>query len=163
MIMKKIDDTGLLLAKFQGDLFEKSVEYLNCSSKYFVKKYMNSDIVKHIDYSSFLYESRDIYNVLDELKNETNLSVGKNKIPQNVMYWIGYLYRYWSYLYNVSSRFLFKVIKTEELVKLYEAYHSLDIEEAINRISESKGIRYFDDVDYQLSILRENTDFYKVK
>lgn len=154
--MRKIDDTGLMLAKFQGDLFEKSTEYLNCSSVYFVKKFMNSKLVKSIDDSAFINESKDIYLILDELQKETDLSVGKKKLPKSVMSWIGYLYRYWSYVYEVSSNYLFKIIKTEELSRLYEAYHSLDVEEAIKRISESKNIRYLGDKEYELSVLKQN-------
>ena len=55
------------------------------------------------------------------------------------MHWIGYMYRYWAYTYEQSSKHLFKYIKPEKLRALYFPYHSLDPAQAIDRILESKS------------------------
>lgn len=153
--MRNCDDLCLELSKYQGSLFELSFSYLKCSSKYFLKKFMHSNLAKRLDRPGFIFESLDIKTALDELKNETDLSKGYVKISPQILYWIGYLYRYWSYRYEVSSKFLFQSIQLDELVNLYDAYHSLDVEEAINRINESKKISYFSSLEDQLEILRK--------
>ena len=46
--MREFDHTGLLLAEYQGKLFEKSTE-LNCSSAVFFRRFLHSDYVKKMD------------------------------------------------------------------------------------------------------------------
>ena len=53
---------------------------------------------------------------------------------------MGYLYRYWAYIRECSSKSVYKIIKPEELRGLYLPYHSLDPLQAIERIMESKDI-----------------------
>ena len=50
------------------------------------------------------------------------------------------LYRYFSYTYNKSSKQVYKIVKPKELRKLYPAYHTLGVDQAIERILEAKGI-----------------------
>lgn len=153
--MKKIDDTGLLLAKYQAGLFEESVKELSCSSAYFYKKFAFSKLAKRMDRSAFILESLDIMGALEELKKESNYEVGHNKASPAIMAWIGYLTRYWSYTYEISTKQIYKYIKFDELCGLYEAYHSLDVEEAITRINEAHNISYLGDFDYKMDILKK--------
>ena len=46
--MRAFDHNGLLLAEFQGKLFEKSEE-LNCSSPIFIRRFLHSDLLKKLD------------------------------------------------------------------------------------------------------------------
>ena len=46
--MKKFDHNGLLLAEYQGKLFEKSVD-LDCSTAVFLRRFLHSDFVKKMD------------------------------------------------------------------------------------------------------------------
>ena len=46
--MKKFDHNGLLLAEYQGKLFEKSVD-LDCSTSVFLRRFLHSDFVKKMD------------------------------------------------------------------------------------------------------------------
>lgn len=155
--MKKIDETGLELCKYQAGLFEASISYFPCSSSYFLKQFMNSFLAKRMDSIGFLFESLDTYAALDELKKEKDLTKGTTKQSEPVMSWIGYLLRYWSYTYEVSSKWLFKFVKLNDFSKLYEAYHSLDVEEAISRISEAKNIKYASNMEDALYLLKTNS------
>lgn len=153
--MREIDDTGLLLAKYQSDLFEMTVKELSCSSAYFYKKFAFSKLVQRMDRKSFILESLDIMGAIEELKKESNYEVGHNKVNPAIMAWIGYLIRYWSYIYEISTKQIYKYIKFDELCELYEAYHSLDVEEAISRINEAHDIKYLGDPDYKKEILKK--------
>lgn len=137
---KEIDNIGLTLCDYQSDLFEKSVNYLSCSSIYFIKTFMNSKIAKRIDNPAFLLESVDVTALLNDLNNQHKLNRGKELYPTYVMKWIGYIYRFFSYTYNYSSKKVYEIVKPKELYALYEPYHSLDPKEAIERIIESKNI-----------------------
>lgn len=68
---------------------------------------------------------------------------------------MGYLYRYWAYTYEISSKHVYKQMKANELRKLYYPYHSLDPAQAIERILESKGIEEEDYIEKGVRILRE--------
>lgn len=46
--MKEFDHEGLILAEFQGKLFEKSYE-LNCSSPIFFRRFLHSELLKQLD------------------------------------------------------------------------------------------------------------------
>lgn len=46
--MKEFDHEGLILAEFQGKLFEKSYE-LNCSSPIFFRRFLHSELLKKLD------------------------------------------------------------------------------------------------------------------
>ncbi|MDD7282012.1 MAG: antitoxin, partial [Erysipelotrichaceae bacterium] len=67
-------------------------------------------------------------------------SYGKIKFSVNEMYWIGYIYRYLSYVYQIDSKNAYKIIKGTELRHLFFAYHSLDPMNAIDRILEAKSL-----------------------
>ena len=153
--MRKIDDTGILLAKYQADLFEKSITELPCSSAYFYKKFAYSKLAQRMDRKTFILESLDVNGAFEELKKESNYNVGCIKVSPAIMLWVGYLLRYWSYIYEISTKQIYKHIKLDELCKLYEAYHSLDIEEAIERINEAHNISYLGDANYKMDIMKK--------
>ena len=54
---------------------------------------------------------------------------------------MGYIYRYWAYTYEITTKEIYKIIKAKELRSLYFPYHSLDPKVAIERILESKNIK----------------------
>ena len=100
-------------------------------------------------------ESLDITSAIEELKNESNYEVGHIKVSPAIMAWIGYLIRYWAYIYEINTKQIYKNIKFDELCSLYEAYHSLDVEEAINRINEAHNIKYLGDSGYKEEALKK--------
>ena len=65
---------------------------------------------------------------------------GSVKYTHNEMYWMGYIYRYYTYTYQCSSVSVYKTIKPKELRGLFLPYHTLDPSQAIERILEAKGI-----------------------
>lgn len=135
--MRQFDSKGLELAKEQGRLFAQSITSFNGSSSSFAKTFMNSYSCEIID-RNFIFNIDDI---LFELNNKKLVNIGKNKIHYDVMYWIGYIYRCWSYVYEETSRNIYKNINCEDLAKLYEPYHSIDPLNAIERIRDAKNIR----------------------
>jgi len=153
--MRKMDSYGLNLCKFQAELFEQSLAETECSSKIFIRRFMLSELAKRMDKEGFLFDAVTISDALHELEMQFGVSeYGQIRFGKEELYWMGYIYRYWSYISGKSSKQLYKIVKPEELRKLYFPYHSLDSEQAIERIKESKGIIEEDEIKRGVEILR---------
>ena len=76
------------------------------------------------------------------------------------MYWIGYLYRYFSYTYELSSITVYKIVKPKEFRGLFLPYHILTPEQAIERILEAKGmmLNLEDEINRQFEIYKRIRD-----
>lgn len=140
--MRKIDYDGLLMCRIQGKIFEKSLIYLNCSSPVFIKKYMYSDDARCMDVFNFLNTSKSDIQVLEDIKDN---EFGKIKYTKDELYWIGYLYRYFCYTYELSSKYVFRKINGTTLKDLYYTYHTLDPANAIERIIDDYSINIHDE------------------
>ena len=155
--MKKMDSDGILLCELQGATFELSLEKIETSSLIFIRRFMNSDVVKLFDNGSILQTNLQPQDIIEYIEEEYHeLKYGKEKYTNNEMYWIGYLYRYFSYTYELSSYRVYKMVKPKELRNLYLPYHTLSVEQAIERILEAKNIQLeVDDIHKQLEIYKK--------
>ncbi len=135
--MRKMDSLGLKICSYQAVLFESSLENTDCSSKIFIRRFMNSNLAKRMDSDGFVFDSLDISDAIRELEEQYGVSsYGIEKFSIEEMHWIGYMYRYWAYISGKSSKQIYKIIKPEKMRKLYFPYHSLDPLQAIDRIME---------------------------
>lgn len=154
--MRKIDETGLKLCKIQAEVFEHSASREECSSLIFIRRFMNSQVAQRMDTGGFLFESCEIDQVFEEINTQFGKSFyGKEKYHESELYWIGYIYRYWSYTQQKTSKQLYRAVKPKELRSLYYPYHSLDPSQAIERIEEAKNIDDNDMIKKGVKILRD--------
>lgn len=140
--MKEIDEFDLIRCKYQADFFEYATDKMKANSASFIKAFANSTLAKLMDKEEFIFESLDIERAYEELIKEKSIRSTDKQYSAEVMSWIGYLLRYWSIYHNTSTQNIYKIIKPEELNRIYEAYHSLDVTEAIDRILDAKKINY---------------------
>lgn len=153
--MRTFDETGLKLSRMQAELFVLSASKLECSSPIFLRRFMLSKVAARMDRDGFLYESCTAAGILQEIEEEFGATnYGKEKYSTEELYWMGYLYRYWSYTYEKSSKQVYKLMKPKELRGLYYPYHSLDPAQAIERILESKNLGEEDLTQKGVEILR---------
>ena len=154
--MKKIDEEGLKLCALQADIFAESLETTQCSSPIFIRRFMNSQVAARMDHRGFLLEASDAVSILNEVEAQYGpTSYGKERFGREELYWLGYLYRYWAYTYEKSSKQVYKQMKAKELRKLYYPYHSLDPAQAIERILECNGSEEEDYTEKGVRVLRE--------
>jgi RimJ/RimL family protein N-acetyltransferase len=73
------------------------------------------------------------------------------------MYWVGYLYRYFCYTYDVSSKQAYKYLPLKYVASTFISYHSLDVSQAIERLLEAKKISFKEE-----DILRRGVDILRV-
>ena len=156
--MRKIDKEGKRLCDIQADLFEKSVSALEMSSEVFVRRFMNSKIAIELDNKAFLDDSKTINDIFKELDLQYGKTTyGSLKYNKDIMYWAGYLYRYFCYTYDLSSKQAYKYLPLKYVASTFVSYHSLDVSQAIERLHESKGISFKEE-----DILRKGVDILRV-
>lgn len=140
--MKIMDSIGLKMCHYQAGLFELSKDYTNCSSKIFIRRFMNSELAKRMDRTGVMFDALDKFDAIKEIEEQYGASnYGIEKFTSEELYWMGYMYRYWSYVNEISSKQIYKTMKPEQLKKMYYPYHSLDPLQAIERIKETIGVR----------------------
>lgn len=139
--MKKISKDGLLLCELQAETFEESIDKMDTSTEIFIRRFMKSKIAKQLDDESILERNIQAKDILDLINEEYGVSdYGSVKYNRNEIYWIGYLYRYFSFTYELSSVQVYKIVKPKELRGLFLPYHTMDPAQAIERILEGKGM-----------------------
>ncbi len=139
--MREINEDGLRLCEMQAEIFAGTKEAVKCSSAVFIRRFMLSEFAKRMDNESFLYENatpRDAYRAIE--KEFGKSTYGKERYTHAELYWMGYIYRYWCFVWQLESKKVYKTILPPALRKLYFPYHSLDPKSAIDRILESKGL-----------------------
>ena len=139
--MKKVNKDGLLLCELQATAFENSIDKMDSSSEIFIRRFMKSKVAKRLDNESVLNSNMLANDILQLLNEEYGVTdYGSVKYTHNEMYWIGYIYRYFAIICDLTSSQVYKIIKPKELRGLFLPYHTLDPSQAIERILEAKGI-----------------------
>lgn len=139
--MKALNRDAKIMIEMQAELFEKSVDKVNTSSEVFVRRFMNSNVAREFDSTAILDDTKSCKAIFEEIEEEYGeSSYGSVKYNKDVMYWCGYLYRYFSYVYELSSKQAYKYLPLKYVSSTYVSYHTLDVGAAIERLLEAKGI-----------------------
>ncbi len=139
--MKKISKDGLLLCELQAETFENSIDKIESSSEIFIRRFMKSEIAKRFDNESVLESNIQANDVLELVIEQYGASdYGSVKYTRNEIYWIGYIYRYFAFTYELTSARVYKIVKPKELRGVFLPYHTMDPAQAVERILEAKGI-----------------------
>ena len=129
------------MCTLQAETFEKSVEKMDTSSEIFIRRFMKSKIAKRFDNESILESNIQANDILELIDEEYGISnYGSVKYTRNEMFWIGYIYRYFAFTYNMTSAQIYKIVKPKELRDLFLPYHTMDPAQVIERILEAKGM-----------------------
>lgn len=135
-----------MLCELQAKTFEMSIDATEVSSEIFIRRFMNSQISKSIDSCEILQTNMHAKDILERIEEQYGKSnYGSKRYTKNELYWIGYIYRYFSYTYEKSSVQIYKIVKPKELRALFLPYHTLDPSQAIERILEAKNLFIVDD------------------
>ena len=122
--MREFDHDGLLLAEYQGKLFEKSTE-LKCSTAVFMRRFLHSDLLKQLDAYDLSLLSLDVLEGINSIQQQFGDSdYGKIKYSASAMFWIGYMYRYIAYTREVSTKFVMKLFPYKQMNDVYYSFHT---------------------------------------
>ncbi len=157
--MRKFDHNGLLLAEYQGKLFEKSEE-MNCSSPIFIRRFQHSNLLKSLDNDTSLS-----FNVNEGIQSITDqfgdTSYGKEKYSKASLFWIGYMYRYIAYTREQTTNYIIHLFNHKQMNDVYYTYHTQDpewcIESLLNLNNISENI--FDNNSRLKSIIKEKRNY----
>ena len=134
--MKEFDHTGLLLAEYQGKLFEKSTE-LDCSTGIFLRRFLHSDLLEKLDTNQPSLVSLDVNDGINSILEQFgNTDYGKEKYSGSSMFWMGYMYRYISYTREIRTRFLMELLDYRQMNDVYYSFHTQDPEWCIQSLLE---------------------------
>lgn len=138
--MREFDHNGLLLAEYQGKIFEKSSD-LNCSSGIFIRRFLHSDLLMKLDTNNpsalSLDTNEGIKSILEQFGDS---DYGKLKYSKSALFWIGYIYRYISYTREKSTRFLFKIFDYKQLNEVYYSFHTQGPEWCVQNLLELNSL-----------------------
>ena len=130
--MRELDRNGLLLAEYQGKLFEKSQE-LNCSSPIFIRRFLHSDLLNKLDNGKSI--SFDINEGIQSILEQFgDTSYGKEKYSKAALFWIGYMYRYIAYTREQETSYIMKLFAYKQMNAVYYSYHTQDPEWCIKSL-----------------------------
>ena len=138
--MKQFDHNGLLLAEYQGKLFEKSTE-LDCSTGIFIRRFLHSDLLKKLDKNNTASLSLDVDEGIRAITEQFGWSdYGKTKYSKSALFWIGYMYRYISYTREMSTGYISKTFHYKQMNDVYYAFHTQDPEWCVRSLLELNGL-----------------------
>lgn len=137
-----MDSIRLKLCDIQGRMFERSTAY---ASEDFIRDFMNSEVAEHLDspYNKLQWMGEEY--LMDELKDEKKLDTDGEKYSPEVLYWIGYLYRYWACTRGEKSKRIYRQAPAKTMKRNYMAFHTFDPEVAIDDLIEIHQQRQKDD------------------
>ena len=134
--MREFDHNGLLLAEYQGKLFEKSGE-LNCSTGVFIRRFLHSDLLKKLDTNDPAAVSLDVNEGINDILGQFGeTDYGKKKFSRSALFWMGYIYRYIAYTREESTKYIIKMFDYRQINDLFLPYHTQDPEWCVQNLLE---------------------------
>ena len=127
----------LKLCDIQGRLFELSAEK-KYNSTAFIKAFMTSETAKALDseYNRMQWAGEEY--LLEEVVADAGdmLSADGEIFSKDILYWIGYIYRYWHYYNGEDSAKIYKQAPIETMKRNYMMFHTMDPVLAIEDLKE---------------------------
>lgn len=132
-----MNELELKLCDIQGRLFELSADK-KLDSAAFVKTFMLSQTAKELDskYNRMQWAGEEY--LLEEIISDAGdiLTANGETFPKDVLYWIGYIYRYWHYYTDEDSAKIYKQAPVETMMRNYLIFHTMAPEVAIEDLKE---------------------------
>ena len=126
------------MCELQADFFELSSDRFSCGSSFFIARFMNSDTAKELDNIDDPYNYISPNNLVSIMSNKYTSLFKKSgvKYPKAVLRWIGYIYRAYVIITKIESSTIYKDIKADKLLALYDSYHTFSPEYCVSRLRE---------------------------
>ena len=132
-----MDELQLKLCDIQGRLFELSADK-KIPSAAFIKEFMTSETAKELDsrYNRMQWMGEEY--LLEEVVSSAGeaLSDTGEVYQKDVLYWIGYIYRYWHYYTGESSAKVLRQAPAATMNRNYMMFHTMDPVLAIEDLKE---------------------------
>ncbi len=133
-----MNELQLKMCDIQGRLFELSADK-KYSSSAFIKAFMTSTVAKSLDSKFNHMQWAGEEYLLDEIVSSVGSEVfskGGAILSKDVLYWIGYIYRYWHYYTGEDSAKIYKQAPYDIMKRNYMIFHTMDPVVAIEDLKE---------------------------
>lgn len=132
-----MNELQLKMCDIQGRLFELSADKKYGSAN-FVKIFMNSEVAKALDstYNRMQWAGEEY--LLEEIAAVAGEKLEKTGevYSKDILYWIGYLYRFWHYYTNEDSAKIYKQAPVGTMKRNYMMFHTMAPELAVENLKE---------------------------
>lgn len=133
---KELSTFELQLCDIQGRLFELA---LKNDIKYpdFAEKYMNSQTAAFMDYPYDRLQWAGEEYILENLMDEVILEKCTDEnYDWEEVYWMGYVYRYWHFYTDESSKQIYAQADGPLMRSCYLGFHTMDVAMAVEDLKE---------------------------
>lgn len=130
-----MNELQLKLCDIQGRLFELSGKK-GYNSIAFIKAFMLSDVAKGLDskFNRFQWAGEEY--LLAEVADCSDISKNGTVFDKEVLYWTGYIYRFWHFFTGEDSKEIYKQASAETMSRNWLMFHTLAPEVAIEDLKE---------------------------
>ena len=130
-----MDRLQLQLCDIQGRLFELSGAN-GYNSAIFIKAFMTSEVAKGLDSKFNRMQWAGEEYLLAELSDTAKLIKSGTVYDEEVLYWIGYLYRFWHFVTGEDSKEIYRQAPAETMSRNWLIFHTFAPEVAIEDLKE---------------------------
>lgn len=132
-----MNELQLKMCDIQGRLFELSADK-NYGSANFVKVFMASEVAKALDstYNRMQWAGEEY--LLEEIGTIAGDKLEKSGeiYSKDILYWMGYLYRFWHYYTSEDSAKIYKQAPVGTMKRNYVMFHTMAPELAVEDLKE---------------------------
>ncbi len=132
-----MNELELKLCDIQGRLFELSGEKALPSAA-FIRAFMSSKVAKELDSrynrAQWMGEEYLLEEILSGLKEA--LPKAGEVYQKDVLYWIGYIYRYWHFYSKEDSLKILRQAPVDTMKRNFMMFHTMDPVLAIEKLKE---------------------------
>ena len=128
----------LALCELQGQLFQSAGEK-GYDSEVFIRVFMTSDVAKDLDMKFNHLQWAGAAYIMSEMEENyaAELTQSGDVYDAETLYWMGYIYRYWHFYTDESSKDIYTQAPAKTMRVVYLMYHTMSPELAIDRLKES--------------------------
>ena len=130
-----MNELQLKMCDIQGRLFELSGAN-GYDSVTFIKAFMTSEVAKGLDSKFNRMQWAGEEYLLAEIVDTAELTKGGTVYDKEVLYWAGYLYRFWHFATGEDSKEIYRQAPAETMSRNWLIFHTLAPEVAIEDLKE---------------------------
>ena len=149
--MRELSGFERQLCDIQGRLFERSA-IIGLHSADFIEKYMNSKTCEYFDlpYDRLQWAGEEY--ILESLLEEVDVCLAGDQYNREVLFWAGYVYRFWHFLTGENSREIYSQAGANRMKSCYFGFHTMDVAMAIENLKEINRQEREPDAAFQKAI-----------
>jgi hypothetical protein len=137
---RELNGFEIAVCENQGALFRDCQADFNVDALDFIEKFMTGSIAADMDAEISAYHNNGTKQIGEAVLRVSDVRPFSGKpINTDILYWIGYVYRYWSWWLGTTSATIYE---TADIIRMIAAYglHVLSPERAITKLLQDTDV-----------------------